>query len=58
MLNGNVICFPLLGGWDGRANFKVEFKSGGAIEFAEKLKQTAGQGIAFCTLFWQSFWWK
>ena len=47
MLNCNVMCFPLLGGWDGRANFKVEFKSGGAIEFAEKLKQTAGQGIDY-----------
>eukprot|EP00112_Aurelia_sp_Birch-Aquarium-sp1_P002438 Seg127.2 transcript_id=Seg127.2/GoldUCD/mRNA.D3Y31 product="ADP-ribosylation factor-binding protein GGA3" protein_id=Seg127.2/GoldUCD/D3Y31 len=34
------------GGWDGKANFKVEFKSGGAIEFAEKLKHTAGQARA------------
>lgn len=34
----------MLGGWDGTANFKIEFKSGGAIEFAEKLKQTATQG--------------
>jgi len=31
------------GGWDGTANFKIEFKSGGAIEFAEQLKHTAQQ---------------
>ncbi|XP_065065799.1 WW domain-binding protein 2-like [Rhopilema esculentum] len=31
------------GGWEGNANFKIEFSSGGAIDFAEQLKQTAGQ---------------
>eukprot|EP00794_Sanderia_malayensis_P008827 gene8827-9772_t len=31
------------GGWDGSANFRVEFKTGGAIEFAERLKHVAGQ---------------
>ena len=36
-----------LGGWEGNANFKIEFSSGGAIEFAEQLKQTAGQGAIY-----------
>lgn len=34
------------GGWEGNANFKIEFKSGGAIDFAERLKVTAGQARA------------
>lgn len=34
------------GGWEGSANFRVEFKSGGATDFAQRLKATAGQARA------------
>ena len=47
----NCLCYFLKGGWDGNANFKIEFKSGGAIEFAEKLKHTAQQGNRILDLY-------
>ena len=34
------------GGWEGSANFKATFSSGGAIEFSEQLQRAVGEGIS------------
>ena len=35
----NVISWLILGGWEGNANFKIDFPKGGAIEFAEEFQK-------------------
>lgn len=32
--------YSILGGWEGNANFKIDFPKGGAIDFAEMFQKT------------------
>lgn len=42
------MCVSLSGGWEGQANFKMSFPSGGAIELGQHLFKLATNGEGHC----------